>query len=366
VIDLNHIFLFLALASPLAVLALNWRPDTPYHGWRVAAVVVLAVTGTAWLFFRSEAGYIGGGAWVALLFLPAVGLRRMSEFAAAGNYQAARRLAAAVYWLHPTAELRQQIQLFRQFESERQARGPAAFPGWNGHLAREKPRWQRAPAVVGLIAINVLVFAVEQFAIAGSNEPLVLHRLGALEPDAVFWQHEYWRLFASLFLHAGPVHLLFNLFALYIMGPPLERAIGAGRFAICYLVSGLCASAGVVVLWRLGITNPGEVVGASGCVMGVVGGLAGYLLRHRHMPLARRRLANIIMIVVIQTIFDRITPEISMSAHVCGLIAGFLIGLVISPSQLNWVRERKAAQPGNVSSPFRGVSSPKEVSRRIQ
>jgi hypothetical protein len=128
VIDLNRIFLFLALASPLAVLALNWRPDTAYRGWRIAAIVVLAVTSAAWLFFRSEAGYIGGGAWVALLFLPAISLKRMSELAAAGNFKAARRLATAVYWLHPTDDLRQQIQLFRQFEHDREAYGNTEFP----------------------------------------------------------------------------------------------------------------------------------------------------------------------------------------------------------------------------------------------
>ena len=61
--------------------------------------------------------------------------------------------------------------------------------------------------------------------------------------------------------------------------------------------------------------------------MGVVGAWAGFLLRYRHLPLARRRLQNIVIIVVIQTIFDLSTPQISMSAHLCGLITGFILGL---------------------------------------
>ena len=65
--------------------------------------------------------------------------------------------------------------------------------------------------------------------------------------------------------------------------------------------------------------------------MGIVGALAGFLMRHRHAPHARQRLANIVMIVAIQIVFDLSTPQISMSAHLCGLVAGFLLGLVLAP-----------------------------------
>jgi len=105
-VDLNHIFLFLAVVSPLIVLARAWRPGGTYRGWRIAAVVVLAITGIGWVFSRSAVGYIGGGAWFALLFLPAIGLRKMTDFAARGDYKSARKLGVALQILHPTAELR--------------------------------------------------------------------------------------------------------------------------------------------------------------------------------------------------------------------------------------------------------------------
>ena len=70
--DLNHIFLFLAVISPLVVLARTWRPGTQHHGWRIAALVVLAITAIAWFLVPTAAGYIGGLAWIALLFLPAI------------------------------------------------------------------------------------------------------------------------------------------------------------------------------------------------------------------------------------------------------------------------------------------------------
>ena len=69
----------------------------------------------------------------------------------------------------------------------------------------------------------------------------VLHRIGALEPYAVVLQGQDRRLFTALFLHGGFAHLLFNLFALYVLGPPLEQSIGSVRFALCYLISGLAS-----------------------------------------------------------------------------------------------------------------------------
>ncbi len=147
------------------------------------------------------------------------------------------------------------------------------------------------PAVLILILVNILAFLFEMYA-GGWNDSNVLHRIGALEPNAVV-EGEYWRLFTALFLHGGFLHLGFNLFALYILGPPLEGAIGTMRFAACYLLSGVASSAGVVALNEMGLIQVFQVIGASGCIMGVVGAWAGFLLRNRHAPLAKQRLANI-------------------------------------------------------------------------
>jgi rhomboid protease GluP len=187
-----------------------------------------------------------------------------------------------------------------------------------------------APAVLVLIVLNVLAFLFE-ISIGDLNDPDVLHRAGALEPYAVVVQGEYWRLFTALFLHGGFTHLLFNVFALYILGPALERSIGTIRFAVCYLISGLVSSAGVVGLAVLGFVQVGQLVGASGCIMGIVGAWAGFLVRHRHVPQAKQRLGNVAMIVVIQIAFDLSTPQVSMAAHLCGLIAGFFLGLILAP-----------------------------------
>src|SRR6266508_786389 len=114
---MNHILLLHAVMSPLIVLARAWRPSAPYHGWRIAALIVLAITGVAWLFWRGAAGYVGGCVWFLFLFLPAIGLRKMTELATQGNYESARKLGAALQILHPTPEFRNHVRLSRGLAS---------------------------------------------------------------------------------------------------------------------------------------------------------------------------------------------------------------------------------------------------------
>jgi membrane associated rhomboid family serine protease len=330
VIDLNHIFLFIALISPLAVLGRAWAPGGTSRGWSVAALTVLAITGVAWVFFRKYAGYVGGGAWMVLLFIPAVGLRRVAELAAMHRYRSARKLGRILLLFHPSRELREQIELFRMLAT-RQAAGLISVPPAHAASLFSRPlqRLRSAPVVTTLIILNIAVFALELgFGLRTNLD--VLRRLGALEVFAVVMNHQYWRVLTALFLHYNFIHLLLNLFAFYILGPPLERSIGWLRFAACYLISGIGSSLGVIALTLLRVIPPAELVGASGCVMGIVGAWAGFLLRHRHIPQARQRLTNIIMIILVQFVFDISTPQVSTSAHLCGLATGFLVGLLVA------------------------------------
>src|SRR5437763_9518058 len=256
----------------------------------------------------------------------------MTEFAAQGDYRSARKLGVALQILHPSAELRGQVQVFRQLESQQNVRKFFAPPPIEHGIARQDRlrHFRNAPAVLIFILLNATAFLFE-ISFGDWTDPEILHRIGALEPYAVVVQGQSWRLFTALFLHGGFAHLLFNLFALYVLGPPLERSIGGVRFAVCYLISGLASSAGVVALTVMGLVHVAQLVGASGCIMGIVGAWAGFLLRHRHAPHAKQRLGNVLMIVAIQTAFDLSTPQVSMAAHLCGLIAGLFLGLALTP-----------------------------------
>lgn len=281
--DLNRLLLFTVIVSTLLVLVRSVRA-TGALPW-ISALVVLAITGIAYFATRQFAGWISVTAWLAILFLPAVIRNRVAR----------RQLVAA------------------------------------GYEQRREKLLTRAVAIV-MIA-NVLMFLVELMQ-GGSTNPDTLHRLGELEPAAVWLNREYWRLFTALFLHYGVLHLVVNLYALFVIGPGLERAIGSFRFIFCYIIAGLDSSAGVVLLRAIRVTSADQLVGASGCVMGLVGVWAGLLLRDRHAPFAQHRLRNIIFIVAMQTAFDLLTPQVSMTAHLSGLATGVFLGLLIAPRRV--------------------------------
>lgn len=275
--ELNHVLLFTAVATSALILLQAFQPQTP--GARARAGIVLIASALCWLLARSIAGWLSAIIWCALLMVPAF-LRHRGQTARFPHHQSRRATVIL------------------------------------------------SPIVLTLIIINIAVFILELLA-GGSTNELTLHRLGELDTSSVIYRHEYWRLFAALFLHYGPIHIFFNLFALLLLGPPLERQIGGLLFFVCYAVSGLGSSIAVVLLTRLRLLDPVQLVGASGCIMGVVGTWAGFLLRHRHLPLARQRLRNIFVIVLLQLAFDVVTPRVSMSAHLGGLFTGFLLGLIV-------------------------------------
>src|SRR3954464_1807285 len=99
-IDLNHILLFIACISPLIMLAQTWRRGGLYRGWRLASFAVLVVNAIAWLVKPDTAGVVGGGAWLALLALPAIGLRKAAELASQQHFKPAARLSRSLRLLH--------------------------------------------------------------------------------------------------------------------------------------------------------------------------------------------------------------------------------------------------------------------------
>jgi len=96
------------------------------------------------------------------------------------------------------------------------------------------------------------------------------------------------------------------------------------------------------------------LVGASGCIMGVIGILAGLLFRDRQSPRAGQRLRMILMMVALETIYDLSTPQVSLAAHLGGFATGVALGLVLSrqrssphrvPDQLLGKRAKSAGLP---------------------
>ncbi|HPF15226.1 MAG: rhomboid family intramembrane serine protease [Planctomycetes bacterium] len=180
-----------------------------------------------------------------------------------------------------------------------------------------------------LIAINVVMFGVEA-SLGGTTSMEALYRLGAVFP-ALVQEGAWWRLLAANFLHFGFLHLFFNMLALWFLGPFLERALGSKRFLLTYLGAGVGAMAIVCFAWDS--SDPIQLtVGASGCVMGVIGGTAALMWRgwrRERASVARQRLRVLVSIVLGQTVLDALIPQVSMTAHLAGVGIGFAIALLL-------------------------------------
>jgi|GraSoiStandDraft_4_1057263.scaffolds.fasta_scaffold09539_3 membrane associated rhomboid family serine protease len=193
----------------------------------------------------------------------------------------------------------------------------------------------RAPATYVLIALNVIGFLAE----VATGSPLGLGF--TFEASGSVFQHyslfgpavangEWYRLITAGFLHAGLVHIAFNMFALYILGSLLEPGIGTPRFLAVYFVSLLAGSFGALLL-----TPHTPSLGASGAVFGVMSA-AFIVARHRGVDQLASQIGFYIIINIVFTLGVR---DISVGAHFGGLIAGALCALLIVYS------ERRARRP---------------------
>jgi membrane associated rhomboid family serine protease len=176
----------------------------------------------------------------------------------------------------------------------------------------------------GLIGLNVLAYLFE---IASSS---IVNRFslvgGAVEVSSNGSQHligvahgEYYRLLTSMFLHEPPsyggaffLHILFNMWALYVVGPPLEARLGRVRFLALYLLAGLAGSAAAYLL----TASNEPVLGASGAIFGLFGAL--FVIGRRE----RLNIQSIAITIGLNLVLSFSISNISWQGHIGGLIGG--------------------------------------------
>jgi len=199
--------------------------------------------------------------------------------------------------------------------------------------ARQKTTVRAGAAGVGedpmltyvLIGINVLValggFLSGASASGGGGLGSSALLVDGWVSRATIDQGEYWRLVTAGFLHAGMFHLLFNMFALYVLGGMLEPAIGRLRFGVIYFVSLLAGSFGALLLEPVAPT-----VGASGAIFGLMGA-AVIVMRDRGVnPME----SGIGLWIGINLLFTFAVPGISIGGHIGGLVGGVLAALAFT------------------------------------
>jgi membrane associated rhomboid family serine protease len=163
-----------------------------------------------------------------------------------------------------------------------------------------------------LIALNVGIYLLELAAggeLNGTGNEIYVK--GVLFGPFVA-AGDWWRLFTSMFLHYGPIHLAFNMLALWWFGAAVEQVLGRGRFLLLYVVSGLAGSAGALIF-----SPESPTVGASGALFGILGA-ALVLERQRTYVFGGGALG----IIALNLVFTFAIPGISIGGHLGGLIGG--------------------------------------------
>jgi rhomboid protease GluP len=181
-----------------------------------------------------------------------------------------------------------------------------------------------------LLAMNVVIFLA--MIVSGVNplQPTIdnLIHWGADFGPKTITNGEWWRVLMSMFLHIGILHLSFNMFVLWQVGPFVERLLGNLGFITVYLVSGL-AGAFVSLAW-----NPYVVsAGASGAIFGLYGALLGFLLRGRDSvpsEVLSPLIKNALIFIAFNAVYGFMRSGTDVAAHVGGLSAGFVCGLIVS------------------------------------
>ncbi len=173
-----------------------------------------------------------------------------------------------------------------------------------------------------LIAINVVVFLLMYLLGNGSTHVGTLLSFGANYAPYVL-EGEYWRLLTSAFLHIGVIHLVFNMYALYVIGPQLESFYGKGKYLIIYLFSAIAGN-----LMSIMFTHNAVSAGASGAIFGLLGSLL-YFGYHYRVYLGNVLKSQIIPLIILNLMMGLFLSGIDMAAHVGGLIGGILISMAL-------------------------------------
>lgn len=187
------------------------------------------------------------------------------------------------------------------------------------------------PVVSVLLAINIAVYFLGFLPILGS----LIYDYG-LQVNYLVMQGEIWRLITSVFLHGGFFHILFNMFWLYLFGPELEKILGKARFINTYLLAGVVGNIATYFIYPLNYAS----LGASGAIFGIFGAFGALVYYTRKtMPMLRKMILPIIVISVITTFLQ---PNVNATAHIVGLLAGFLLGLFyLHPKRIVSWRKQK-------------------------
>lgn len=164
-----------------------------------------------------------------------------------------------------------------------------------------------------LIFINILFYVLSIISNSFYNSMV-------LNPSKIL-NGEYYRLLSCIFMHGGIIHLLCNMYCLYVIGPQVESFFGKIKYIVIYLLSGIIGS-----LMSLSITNSISL-GASGAIFGLLGSIL-YFGYHYRVYLSQAIKSQIIPIIVLNLFLGFMLNGVDNAAHIGGLIGGVLVSMM--------------------------------------
>ena len=196
---------------------------------------------------------------------------------------------------------------------------PPPSPGYSVRLPQNPPVMTYV-----LLAVTVLVYLLQMLGPIVYGQDVVA--LLGMKSNQAIAAGQWWRLITPMFLHGGILHIGFNMYALYVLGPGLERFYGKWAFLLLYLVSGV---AGNVFSY---IFSPYNSLGASTAIFGLLAAQGVFLYQHRELfgKSAQRSLANVVFIAVINFVIG-LSPGIDNWGHLGGFIGGALFAWFAGP-----------------------------------
>lgn len=183
-----------------------------------------------------------------------------------------------------------------------------------------------APCTVLLAAVNVIVFIVLTSRGMTEDGAFLLEH-GAMYVLNVTEQGEYYRLFTSMFLHFGFEHLMNNMVVLVLIGWNLEREIGAVKYLIIYILSGLGGNL-LSAWWEILTAGYAISAGASGAVFGLIGALLYAAIRN-HGRIGEVSGRGIVFMIIVSLYYGFTSSGVDNMAHIGGLVTGFLSAVLL-------------------------------------
>lgn len=172
-----------------------------------------------------------------------------------------------------------------------------------------------------IISICIIYFIFICFQTGGELNAINLLHYGAnFQPNVK--AGEWYRLFSCIFIHASVLHLVFNMYALKIIGSQMESYLGKLRYAVVFIVSGLIGSLFSAILTK------GVSVGASGAIFGVLGSLL-YFTYHYRLVLGNSLKYDVLPVIIVNLLIGIFIPGVDIFAHIGGLVGGVFVTMAI-------------------------------------